>query len=29
MALAALDDLAYERVAGRNRWSLVCRRDGA
>lgn len=28
MALAALDDLRYRRVGGRNRWSLVCRRDG-
>jgi serine/threonine-protein kinase RsbW len=26
MAVAALDDLQYERVAGRNHWSLVCRR---
>jgi serine/threonine-protein kinase RsbW len=29
MAIAALDDLHYERVEGRNRWSLVCRRAGA
>lgn len=26
MAVAALDDLHYERVDGRNHWSLVCRR---
>jgi serine/threonine-protein kinase RsbW len=29
MALAALDDLRYERISGRNRWSLVCRRRRA
>lgn len=27
MALAAVDDLAYERVDGINHWSLTCRRS--
>lgn len=27
MALAAVDDLTYERVDGINRWSLMCRRS--
>ena len=26
LAVAALDDLAYERVGGRNHWRLLCRR---
>jgi serine/threonine-protein kinase RsbW len=29
MALAAVDDLEYHRVEGRNHWSLVCRRRAA
>lgn len=29
MALAALDDLSYEREDGRNRWRLTCRVGGA
>ena len=28
LAVAAVDDLAYERVGGRNRWRLLCRRAG-
>lgn len=27
LALAAVDDMRYERSGGRNRWVLVCRRD--
>ena len=26
LAVAAVDDVGYERVEGRNRWRLVCRR---
>lgn len=29
LALAAVDDMRYERSGGRNRWLLVCRRDQA
>ncbi|GAA1479296.1 ATP-binding protein [Nocardioides aestuarii] len=29
LALAAVDDMRYERSGGRNRWVLVCRRDQA
>ncbi|WP_435741368.1 ATP-binding protein [Nocardioides sp. SYSU DS0663] len=29
LATAALDDLRYERVEGRNRWTLVCLRQPA
>jgi serine/threonine-protein kinase RsbW len=28
LAVAALDDLSYERVDGRNLWRLTCRRRG-
>jgi serine/threonine-protein kinase RsbW len=28
LAIAALDDLGYERVAGRNHWNLLCLRRG-
>lgn len=28
LALASVDDLAYSREDGRNRWRLVCRRSG-
>ena len=27
LAAAAVDDMAYERVEGRNHWRLRCRRD--
>jgi len=27
LAMAALDDLTYERVEGRNRWDLLCLRS--
>ncbi|MCF6376470.1 ATP-binding protein [Nocardioides KLBMP 9356] len=28
LAVAAVDDLSYERVDGRNHWGLLCRRAG-